>query len=127
MPNSLDLRFDDLLLQTQKYKLSHEEIIAGRRIDEFQQLNSWRLKYGYKLNIYSNDHLINGKPHFHFDNDEKNVHCKMSFDGDILNSTANSIPPNVFKDLLFFLKIQEHSKTIRMMWNEKNPSLLVPV
>lgn len=67
MEFTIDEIFDDFLLQ--RTKLSYEEIESGKkRIERFVQIKEWKSKYGYKFQAYSNDHLIDGKKHFHFDN-----------------------------------------------------------
>jgi len=122
--NLFDRLFDDLLFQTQRGKLTHEQLERGVRHDQFEQVKTWQSKYGYKFNIYSNDHLIDGKPHFHFDNKEANIFCKVDFTGDILESSGdNTIPSNIIKELKYFLAKERTQQVIGEMWNSKNPDL----
>lgn len=119
----LEFMFDSLLFQTVKGKLSHNDIENGKRYDEFKQVKGWELKYGYKFNIYSNDHLIDGKKHFHFDNKAENIFCKFDFDGNILESNGkNPIPSNILKDLQYFIKKPSTSNLLNEMWDHLNPN-----
>lgn len=121
---TLNLIFDDLLIQTIKYGLSHEELEKGRRVGEFEQVSEWKLRYGYKFNIYGNDHFIDGKPHFHFDNRETGVFSKIDFEGNVLECSG-SVPSKILKELVYFLRQEPIRAKIRDKWNEKNPSLIV--
>lgn len=103
----LDLMFDALLVQTVKRGITYEEYLLINSEEEFygefEQMNSWSQQFGYKFSIYK-DHLIDGKKHFHFDHDEKNVHLKLDFDGNILRDVSqNGIDRSVHKVLIAFL------------------------
>ncbi len=119
---NLEKYFDDLLFQTQRGKVSHEQLERGIRYEQFEQVKEWKSKYGYKFNIYSNDHLIDGKKHFHFDNHQEKVVCKIDFDGNLLeNKGSKDIPSNIMKELLYFLNKDFIKETLHKMWNDKNP------
>lgn len=111
----LDFEFDDLLFQTAK----------GRNACSLEhQIRDWNLKFGYKFNIYSNDHLIDGKPHFHFDNEAQDIFCKLDFEGNVLESSGNrKISSKVHKELISFLSKKRIKRSIVDKWNEKNPDL----
>jgi Domain of unknown function (DUF4160) len=124
--NRVEILFDSLLFQTQRGGVTHEQLERGIRYDQFEQVKPWQLRYGYKFNVYGNDHLIDGKPHFHFDNREENVSCKVDFNGNILESNGkNSMSPKIMKELLYFLSKEANKNRIIEMWNEKNPSLVI--
>jgi competence protein ComGF len=122
--NQLDRFFDDLLFQTQRGRVTHEQLDKGIRYEQFEQVTAWQMKYGYKFNIYSNDHLIEGKKHFHFDNKEENILCKIDFEGNLLKTKGtNSVPTKIMKELKYFLAKDSVKKIITEMWNSKNPDL----
>ncbi len=120
---TIELIFDDLLTQIIKGNLTHEEIEKGIRYEEFQQVSEWKLKYGYKFNVYSNDHLINGKKHFHFDNKSENVFTKFDFKGNLLETKGKPIPSNIMKELIYFLKKESTQINLHKLWDEQNPTL----
>lgn len=113
----INFSFDDYLKQ--RTRLTPEEIDQGKRIEFFEQFKPWSLKYGYKFNVYK-DHLIDGEKHFHFDNSEANIFCKVSFDGTILETKKNSIPANVHKDLKKFLSKEKNIISLNELWDKKN-------
>jgi hypothetical protein len=121
--NELDWWFDDLLIQVIRGNLSHEAIENGRRIEMFRQVKDWKALYGYKFNIYSNDHLIDGKKHFHFDNNAADVHSKLDFEGNVLEETSKPIPANILKELLYFMNNSGIKEKLHAMWDEQNPTL----
>ena len=120
----LDLMFDTLLIQTVKRDITYEEYekINSKEefYGEFEQLNSWKQQFGFKFSVY-NDHLIDEKKHFHLDNNEKNVHLKLDFNGNILEDKGkNKIDKKTHKILKKFLQqpsvIQEWSS----LWDKNN-------
>jgi hypothetical protein len=122
----LNLMFDTLLTQTVQRGITYEEFV---KIDaeeeffgEFEQLNSWKQKHGYKFNVY-NDHLIEGKKHFHLDNSAKNVHLKLDFEGNVLEDNGrNTIEKNVHKLLRNFLQQSSSIMELNELWNKNNPA-----
>ncbi len=120
----IDLIFDDLLTQIIKGNLSHDDLEKGIRYEEFQQVSEWKLKYGYKFNVYSNDHLIDGKKHFHFDNKSENVFAKLDFQCNLLEvKGGKKIPANVFKELKYFVAKESIQSALHKLWNDQNPNL----
>jgi hypothetical protein len=121
---NLERHFDDLLFQTQRGKVTHEQLEKGIRYEQFEQFKDWKSLYGYKFNIYSNEHLINGENHFHFENKQENVFCKIDFEGNVLESNGKkNIPGNILKELLYFLRQESVKKSLHKVWNDKNPEL----
>jgi hypothetical protein len=118
----LDKLFDDLLFQTLRGKVTHEQLEQGIRFDQFEQVKSWKQNYGYRFNIYSNDHLIDGKKHFHFNNESENIFCKIDFNGNILETNnPDSVSSKILKELRYFLSKDNTRKLIEEMWDLKNP------
>ena len=123
--NQLDLNcsFDELKFTFEK-GLTIEDHKEGIRYLGLEKIKEWKSKFGYVFNIYSNDHFIENKPHFHFDNKEKGVSCKMSFDGNVFESKGkNEIDRKVLKELKYFLSMEKIQETIISKWNNKNPKL----
>jgi hypothetical protein len=122
-PIDLNCAFDGLKFSFEK-GLTIENHKEGIRYLGLQKIKEWKSKFGYVFNIYSNDHFIENKPHFHFDNKEKGVSCKMSFEGDIFESNGkNEIDKKVLKELRYFLSLENTQETIIYKWNSKNPKL----
>ncbi len=50
-------------------QLSHGNTIEGLKNGRvwmgFEQVKEWKSKFGFQFQIYSNDHFIDKKPHFH--------------------------------------------------------------
>lgn len=120
----IEVLFDTLLIQTVKQNITYEEYVEinsqGEFFGEFEQLNSWRQQFGYKFSVY-NDHFIDGKKHFHLDNDEKNVHLKLDFEGNILEDNGRGqLDKKVHKVLIKFLKQPNVIEEWNMLWNKNN-------
>lgn len=121
----LEIRFDETLFQVSKSNIQ-ERIDNNYIYSEFEIIKEWKSKYGYKFNIYGNDHFIDNKPHFHFDNKQDNLYCKISFDGEIFEIKNNKkLPKNIYKELKYFLSKIENQTILKEMWNDKNPTLNV--
>jgi len=62
-------------------QLSHGNTIEGLKRGSFwmgfEQLKEWKLKFGYQFQVYSNDHLIDNKPHFHIVNQSEKIDCRF--------------------------------------------------
>ena len=124
--NFLERYFDDLLFQTHRGNLTHAQLDAGRRYDQFVQVKEWKSKYGYRFSIYSNDHFINGKAHFHFDNVSENMYSKFDFEGSLLEfKGSKSMPKKVLDDLKYFLKKDGVQKALIEYWNKCNPEMRI--
>jgi hypothetical protein len=122
-PINLNSVFDELKFSFEK-GLTIENHRAGIRYLGLEKVKEWKSKFGYTFNIYSNDHFIENKPHFHFDNKGKGVSCKMSFEGKIFESSGKyEIDRKVFKELRYFLSLEKTQETIIYEWNNKNPKL----
>jgi hypothetical protein len=123
--NRLDQAFDDLQYQFSK-GISFEKYESGTRWIELEKVKEWKSRFGYQLNIYGNDHFIDNKPHFHFDNIAKEIKCKISFHGEIFESSGKKeIDRKTLKELTYFLRRTDIQNSLIAKWNEKNPKLKV--
>lgn len=121
----LERQFDEILFQISK-GVSQEDYNNGIRWSGFERVKEWQSRNGFTFNIYSNDHFINGQPHFHFDNKAKGIASKISFSGEIFEEKGKqNIPKNIYKDLKLFLKSEITRSILVEMWNSKNPELKV--
>lgn len=118
----LNRRFDDLLKPILKHDYTFEQATDPNSMYiELEQVFEWRSRYGYTFNIHSNDHEIDGKRHFHFDNKEAKVFLKMDFDGNILESNGRkNIDKKIHKILKKFLKLPDIARRVNLMWETKN-------
>lgn len=119
--SSIDRSFDELLRDVILKRQTHEQIEYEAAHTQYQKFKEWNSRFGYKFNIYSNDHLISGKPHFHFDNQEKGIKAKIDFDGNILSIGPKPIPSNIYKELKYFLAKNYVQKILIENWMNKNP------
>ena len=119
---SLDSYFDDILYQTYKGN-TIENLQRNIRHEEFQKFKEWKSRFGYEFNIYSNDHFIDGKPHFHLDNKSEGVSCKMSFQGEVFECAGKDFSSKISKELNYFLSNTNVQTALKEMWNFKNPIL----
>ena len=117
--NILNKEFD-LFLESEDKKTNFEPtILSGRTFQKFEKVKEWQSKHGYTFNIYGNDHLIEGKKHFHFDHNGDNIHLKISFEGEIFEKKY--LKPNILKDLIIFIQQEKVQLKLNQMWDEKNP------
>ena len=123
--NFLIRSFDSLLHYVSR-GITHEQIEQGVTLLELEKVKEWKSKNGYLFNIYGNDHFIDNKPHFHFDHKEKQIACKIGFDGEIFESKGKTNPDSkIIKELKYFLDKDETQKALKNMWNTKNPELQI--
>ena len=115
--------FDSQLYQVSK-GLTHEQMDNGVMLLELEKVKAWKSRFGYTFNIYGNDHLIAGGPHFHFDHKEKQISAKINFDGEVLESHGKGeVTSRIKKELKYFLN--KHRSKLIEMWNKKNPELKI--
>ena len=121
----LERQFDEVLFQIIK-GVSQEDYNNGIRWSGFERVKEWQSRNGFTFNIYSNDHFINGQPHFHFDNKSKDIASKISFRGEIFEEKGKqNIPKNIYKELKLFLNSEGTRSILVSIWNSKNPKLKV--
>lgn len=93
---------------------------------EFEQVKEWKLKYGFQFQIYSNDHFIDNKPHFHLVKKSSDIDCRIFFDGTIYDCKGKGQLDRRAKEAIdYFLENPENQDILKKLWNNKNPNLLV--
>ena len=121
----LDEGFDWIIHQLTKGN-TIEGLKNNIRYSEFEQVKEWKSKYGFQFQIYSNDHFVDNKPHFHLVKKSTNIDCRLFFDGEIFDCKGNSQLDRRIKDaILYFLSITKNQKRLIELWNNKNPTLLI--
>ena len=82
--NYLNQSFDEILIQLSKGN-TLENLKKGKIWIGLHQVKEWKSKFGYQFHIYSNDHLINKKTHFHLIKKSLKIDCRFFFYGEIFN------------------------------------------
>ncbi len=125
LANNLDRKLDDILFQFSKGN-TVEGLRSGSYWMGFEQVKEWKSKFGYQFHIYSNDHLIDKKPHFHILKTSEKIDCRFFFDGELVDCKGeNEIGKKVVKALKYMLESPNNVGTITALWNKKNPTLKV--
>jgi hypothetical protein len=105
-----------------------EGLIKGRVWYGLEQVKEWKSKFGYQFHIYSNDHFIDKKPHFHILNQSESIDCKLFFDGVIIECKGQSkLSKKVHKAVKYFISDSKRQHLLIDLWNNKNPSLQVRI
>lgn len=121
----LNAGLDDILFQLSKGN-TIDGLKKGLRWDSFEQVKEWKLKFGYKFHIYSNDHPIDKKPHFHLVNQSNNIDCRFFFDGTLHDCKCSvNIEKKVTEALGYFLSQPHTQSNLIAIWNLKNPQFSV--
>ncbi len=119
---TLNIAFDDLLFQLSK-GVTIEQYENGIRWIVLEKVKEWKSRFGYQFHIYSNDHLIESKPHFHLLKESEGIDCKYFFDGTLIEcANPNQTEKSIVKELLYFLSKHEQQIRIIELWNSKNPT-----
>lgn len=123
--HKLNQSFDFIIHQLTKGN-TIEGIKTGHLFMEFHQVKEWKSKYGYQFHVYSNDHLIDKKPHFHILKESENIDCRFFFDGSIYDCKGqNKLEKKVFDALGYFLEENSNITKLINLWNNKNPNYKV--
>lgn len=116
----------DFILDQLEHGNTIDGLKKGRKWRSFEQVKEWQSKYGYKFHIYSNDHLIENKPHFHLIKKSEDVDCRFFFDGNLYDcKKENQIKKKVREALLYFLSKENNQNLLISYWNLKNPELII--
>jgi hypothetical protein len=121
IPNKLNQGFDEILFQLSKGN-TIEGLEQGKLWMGFEQIKEWKSMFGYQFHIYSNDHFIDKKPHFHLKKISENIDCKLFFDGTVYDCQGpNVLEKKVIKALEYFLSKPNNQNMLIEFWNNRNP------
>jgi hypothetical protein len=116
---------DNILYQI-KRGVTIDEIKKGIFWIELEQIKAWKSRFGFQFQIYSNDHLIENKPHFHIVKISEGIDCRMFFNGKIYDCKGNkNIDKKVLEAINYFLSDNSIQILLQEFWNQKNPSLKI--
>lgn len=125
LEEKLNISFDYIIHQLTKGN-TIEGLKAGTIYMEFHQVKEWKSKYGYQFHVYSNDHLIDKKPHFHILKKSENIDCRFFFDGSFYDCKGqNKLEKKVVDALGYFLETKTIVTMLISLWNNKNPNYKV--
>ncbi len=129
MSENLELQLDESF-DWIYHQLTKGNTINGLRDNliylEFEQVKEWKSKYGFQFQIYSNDHFIDNKPHFHLIKKSENIDCRLFFSGEIFDCKGNSKLDKKIKDAVeYFLSLEVNQNRLIGLWNIKNPALII--
>lgn len=123
--NTLNEGLDNLLYQLNR-GLTIDEIKSGKIWIELEQVKSWKSKFGFQFQIYSNDHLIDNKPHLHIVKKSEGIDCRLFFDGEVYDCKGNRrLEKKVLEAINYFLSDNSIQILLQEFWNQKNPSLKI--
>ena len=123
--NRLTQSFESIYFQFSKGNTA-EGLNRGNRYMEYEQVKEWKSRFGYQFHIYSNDHFIDNKPHFHFIKTSDQIECRVFFDGTFYDCKGKGRLDKKAKDALdYFLSGEYAQKTLIEFWNSKNPQCKV--
>jgi hypothetical protein len=118
----LNQSFDDIIHQLTKGN-TIEGLKAGKLYIELHQVKEWKSKYGYQFHVYSNDHLIDKKPHFHILKESESIDCRFFFDGSFHDCKGQKkLEKKVIEALMYFLEDSSNYIKLISLWNNKNPN-----
>lgn len=121
----LEESLDEILFQLSKGN-TIEGLKKGRMWFGLEQVKEWKNRFGYQFHIYSNDHLIDNKPHFHLRNQSENIDCRFFFTGELFDCKGNSkIDKKIVSALNYLLSNPIQQKRLIEFWNIKNPQFKV--
>lgn len=121
LEDNLNQILDDIIHQLTKGN-TIERLKKNIKYLELHQFKEWKSKYGYQFHVYSNDHLIENKPHFHILKKSENIDCRFFFNGQIYDCKGKNKPEKKVLDALnYLLEDQSNLDSLTLLWNKKNP------
>lgn len=121
----LNQSFDFIIHQLTKGN-TIEGLKKGQIYEELHQVKEWKSKYGYQFHVYSNDHLIDKKPHFHIVKISDNINCRFFFDGSLYDCKGQKKVENkVMEAIKYFLEDKSNLTRLISLWNNKNTNLRI--
>lgn len=120
--DKLNQTFDDIIHQLTK-GITIEGLKKGKKYIELHQVKEWKSKYGYQFHVYSNDHLIDKKPHFHIVKKSESIDCRFFFDGSVYDCKGQKkLEKKVVDALEYFLENNSNVTKLISLWNNNNPN-----
>ena len=126
---------DELLKLDESFDFIVHQLEKGNTVEgmknrtfyfEFEKVKEWKSKYGYEFHIYSNDHLIEKKPHFHLIKKSIDLECRIFFNGEVYDYKGNGRLEKKAKEALeYFVESDRNQEILKRIWNSKNPMLAV--
>jgi len=114
----------DLFLEQMNFidkgKFTFDDYIKGIRCCKRQKPDSWeKIEHnGYILDVHSNDHEINNKPHFHVIKNSENIDSRFNFDGDFIDDLKTPISSKMIKNIKKYCSIDENKKELDTIWSK---------
>ena len=119
--NELNQGLDEILLQLSKGN-TIEGLKKGIVWMGFEKVKEWKSQFGYQFHIYSNDHFLDNRPHFHILKESDSIDCRMFFDGTLYDCKGNEkLDKKIIEALGYFLFQPKRQKSLIDFWNLKNP------
>lgn len=129
MSQELELKLNqglDFILEQIAHGNTIEGLKKGKVWMGFEQVKEWKSKFGFQFQIYSNDHFIENKPHFHIVKKSENIDCRIFFDGMIYDCKGKStIDKKTHEAIIYFVSQPQKQTLLREYWNKKNPELKI--
>jgi hypothetical protein len=121
----LDQSLDEILFQLSKGN-TFERMKRGVYWSGFEQVKEWKNRFGYQFHIYSNDHLIDNKPHFHLRKKSDDIDCRFFFSGTLFDCKGKGkVDKKIISALNYLLSNPIQQKRLIEFWNLKNPDLII--
>ena len=125
MNDELNQGFDEILFQLSKGN-TIEGLKKGNLWMGFEKVKEWKSQFGYQFHIYSKDHFLDNKPHFHILKESEKIVCRVFFDGTLYDCKgAEKLDKKIIKALKYFLSQPKSQKTLLDFWNFKNPQCCI--
>jgi hypothetical protein len=129
MTEDIDTQLDqglDYILDQLSHGNTIDGLKKGRVWMGFEQVKEWKSKFGFQFQIYSNDHFIESKPHFHIVKRSEGIDCRLFFDGEIFDCKGRaSLDKKTLEAIVYFVSDPKRQALLKEFWNNKNPELKV--
>jgi hypothetical protein len=121
----IEQSLDEILFQLSKGN-TIEGLKKGRMWMGFEQVKEWQSRFGFQFHIYSNDHLIDNKPHFHLRKSSEDIDCRFFFTGELFDCKGKgTVDKKIMNALIYLLSKPQLQARLIDFWNSKNPQLKI--
>lgn len=122
-----DKNFDDILFQLSKGN-TIENLKKGQLWMGFEQVKEWKNTFGYQFHIYSNDHPLEKKPHFHLTKMSDGIDCRFFFNGELYDCKGkDNLDKKTDKALRHMLSSPKTQLKLSELWDFKNPNYKIHI